>query len=102
MQLKTQSLRLDLEFVASLLSTSLGKIILIAKKSFRNGNQMEYTGGRTENEIVNWILKKVGPPSTTVDCDGLKAKVESSKLVLAYFGEESDAEFKSFFVDLSG
>ena len=63
---------------------------------------MEYTGGRTENEIVNWILKKVGPPSTAVDCAGLKDKVENNKLVLAYFGEESDAEFKNFFIDLSG
>lgn len=50
---------------------------------------MEYTGGRTENDIVNWILKKVGPPSTEVTCDQLKEKVQSAKLALAYFGELS-------------
>jgi len=36
---------------------------------FRNGVKSEYNGGRVENEIVNWILKKVGPPSQEVTCD---------------------------------
>ena len=30
-------------------------------KFFVDGNPSEYTGGRTENEIVNWINKKMGP-----------------------------------------
>jgi hypothetical protein len=36
---------------------------------------------------VNWILKKVGPPSTEVTCDELKTKVEAAKLVAVFFGE---------------
>jgi hypothetical protein len=54
---------------------------------YRKGEKVEYTGGRTEQEIVNWILKKVGPPSAEVTCDDLKKKVEDNKLVAAYFGE---------------
>jgi len=48
---------------------------------------MEYNGGRTENEIVNWILKKVGPTSNEATCDSLKEKIAAHKLVLAYFGD---------------
>lgn len=62
---------------------------------------MEYTGGRTEQEIVNWILKKVGPPSTEVTCDDLKKKVEENKLVAAYFGENDDKKFTEIFQEVA-
>ena len=48
---------------------------------------MEFNGGRTENEIVNWILKKVGPSSNEATCESLKQKTTEQKLVLAYFGD---------------
>jgi len=51
---------------------------------------MEYNGGRTENEIVNWILKKAGPVSTEATCEELKKKTEQHKLILTYFGDKSD------------
>lgn len=62
---------------------------------------MEYTGGRTQNDIVNWILKKVGPPSTEVTCDELKKKVEENKLVAAYFGEKDVKEFTEVFQEVA-
>lgn len=37
--------------------------------SNRNGQKQEYNGGRTEDGIVDWILKRVGPPSTEMTCD---------------------------------
>ena len=57
---------------------------------FKNGVKSEYTGGRTKDTIVQWILKKSGPPSTQVTCDALKDKVadESNKFIIAYFGAE--------------
>ena len=64
----------------------------------RNGQRLDYTGGRTENDIVNWILKKAGPPSAEVDCEGLKAKTDANKLVLAYFGE-NEAPLKAIFIE---
>ena len=64
----------------------------------RHGEKTEYTGGRTEVEIVNWILKRVGPPSTQVDCDKLKEKVEQSKLVAAFFGDSSSSQFNDVFI----
>lgn len=60
---------------------------------FNNGEKMEYGGGRTKDTIVSWILKKSGPPSAAVSCAGLADKLNDSKFVLAYFGEESDPLF---------
>lgn len=55
---------------------------------------MEYTGGRTKDAIVQWVLKKSGPPSTAADCETIKKKVAENKFVMAYFGAESDPLFK--------
>jgi hypothetical protein len=54
----------------------------------RNGVKQEYTGGRTEGDIVEWILKRVGPPSSEVTCEELKKKAEDTKLVVAYIGDK--------------
>ncbi len=62
---------------------------------FRNGEKTEYTGGRTKDTIVSWILKKAGPPSTKVTCDELKTKVADSKFVIAYFGSEDADLYKN-------
>uniref|UniRef100_A0A7S3CQC5 Protein disulfide-isomerase n=1 Tax=Strombidium rassoulzadegani TaxID=1082188 RepID=A0A7S3CQC5_9SPIT len=68
---------------------------------FKNGEKQEYTGGRTKDTIVNWVLKKSGPPSIELTCEALKSKVEEDKFVLAYFGEESDALFTEAHVPLA-
>jgi protein disulfide-isomerase A1 len=62
---------------------------------------MEYNGGRTENEIVNWILKKAGPVSTEATCDELKKKTEQHKLVLAYFGDKSSEKAPGIYLEVA-
>jgi protein disulfide-isomerase A1 len=47
---------------------------------------MEYTGGRTQDTIVDWISKKTGPPSNEVDCAAMEAATAEGKLALSYFG----------------
>jgi len=69
---------------------------------FRNGVKSEYTGGRVENEIVNWILKRVGPPSTEVTCDQLDNKAKEHKLVLAFIGDVESADYKTTFLGVTG
>ena len=65
----------------------------LSDQDFSNGEKQEYTGGRTKDTIVSWVLKKSGPPSTKVTCDALKSKVADSKFVIAYFGEETTPAF---------
>ncbi len=65
------------------------------------GVQSEFTGGRTENDIVNWILKRVGPPSTEVTCEVLAEKATTDKLALVYFGDLSAREYSEVFLGVA-
>jgi len=58
-------------------------------KFFKGGVPSDYEGGRTKDAIVNYIVKKSGPPSNSVDCDGLKTLTADNKFVIAYFGDET-------------
>jgi len=51
---------------------------------------------------VSWILKRVGPPSTLVDCDGLKKAATDNKLVLAYFGDDATNKELVTFMAIAG
>lgn len=85
----------------SQLFTSLSKILEL-NVSFifnRNGVKSDYTGGRTEGDIVNWILKKVGPPATEVTADTLKTKTDDARLSLVYFGDVNAREYKEVFLE---
>ena len=56
---------------------------------------MEYTGGRTKDAFIEWVLKKSGPVSMGVTWDGLTKKIADNKFVLAFFGDENDTLFKN-------
>jgi len=60
---------------------------------FRGGEKSEYTGGRTTDTIVSWVLKKSGPPSAEITCDALAIKVADAgtKFLIAYFGDVTNA-----------
>jgi len=58
---------------------------------FKGGEKMEYSGGRTKDTIINWVVKKSGPPSVAVDCAGLAKNLEDNKFTIAYFGKLEDA-----------
>jgi hypothetical protein len=71
-------------------------------KSDRNGEKIEYNGGRTEADIVMWVLKRAGPPSTEANsCDDLKNKIDTAKLVLVYFGETSNPKYSEAFLKVA-
>lgn len=62
---------------------------------------MEYNGGRKENDIVDWVLRKVGPATSPATCDSLKETIAKEKLVVAYFGDVNAKEFKETFEKLA-
>jgi protein disulfide-isomerase A1 len=66
-------------------------------KFFIKGSPIDYNGGRTHPEIVQWIKKKTGPPSTLIaDAAALEAQKTSNKVLAAFFGAEDSAEFAAF------
>jgi protein disulfide-isomerase A1 len=63
-------------------------------KLFVKGQESEYKGGRTKSEIVDWIMKKTGPPSRLLaDQAAVDAAKTDNKVVVVYYGAESDAEY---------
>lgn len=65
-------------------------------KFFRNGKMSEYTGGRTEKEIIDWVRKKSGPAAKTVSTADEAAAFEKSAevAVLGVFSDVESAEAK--------
>lgn len=67
-------------------------------KFFRNGNPVEYTGGRTADEIVSWVSKKTGPPAVELESvDAAELLIKDNKVVVVgFFKNRESAEAKTF------
>jgi protein disulfide-isomerase A1 len=67
-------------------------------KFFRNGKPSEYTGGKTSEKIVNWLLKKTGPPAVDLkNGDQSKAFIENNEVVvIGFFKDQSSEKAKTF------
>lgn len=65
-------------------------------KWFVNGEAQDYKGGRTEDEIINWIKKRSGPPTTEVDDSKLEELKKSEKFLVVYYGSPDTDEFTTY------
>lgn len=67
-------------------------------KFFKNGTPLDYNGGRTADDLVNWLKKKTGPPAkqlTTVE--EAKEFVEANNVaVIGFFKDQTSDEAKLF------
>jgi len=65
-------------------------------KFFIKGEPIDFNGGRTQADIVNWIRKKTGPPSIALSDQAALDKLKADhKVVVAYFGKDDD-NYKKF------
>uniref|UniRef100_A0A646QIL9 Protein disulfide-isomerase n=1 Tax=Hemiscolopendra marginata TaxID=943146 RepID=A0A646QIL9_9MYRI len=67
-------------------------------KFFKNGKPTSYTGGRTADEIVNWLKKKTGPAAaalTSVD-EIEKFKDASDVAIIGFFKDVASGDAKIF------
>jgi protein disulfide-isomerase A1 len=65
-------------------------------KFFVNGVPSEYTGGRTDSEIVSWIRKKTGPPSKEFTTPADVEKWSEGQDVSVVFFGKNEALFKVY------
>jgi protein disulfide-isomerase A1 len=69
-------------------------------KFFRNGNPSEYTGGRQADDIVNWLVKKTGPPAQELKTvEETKAFIEKDKVVVIGFFKDQTSEHAKIFLE---
>ena len=60
-------------------------------KLFINGEPTDYTGGRTDNDIVNWMKKKTGPATKALNSvEEVEKFKETSDFVMVLFGENNE------------
>jgi len=67
-------------------------------KFFKKGKAVDFTGGRTSEEIVGWLKKKTGPPAKEfTSADDLKAFIDArSVAVVGFFKNKESEEAKKF------
>jgi len=63
----------------------------------KNSEPIDYTGGRTSQEIINWLKKRTGSPTTEVNTVEDAQKFISEKDVVAFFfGPTTSQSFEEF------
>lgn len=67
----------------------------------RKGKVIDYTGGRKEDDIVNFVLKRTGPPSVKVECAELESKAAQSKLAVAFIGDTGSRDYSEIYLQLT-
>jgi len=67
-------------------------------KFYRNGKPMDFTGGRTGEDIVTWLNKKTGPPAATVDTvDAAKTAIDKQDVtVIGFFKDLTSDAAKAY------
>ncbi|XP_018399095.1 PREDICTED: protein disulfide-isomerase [Cyphomyrmex costatus] len=70
-------------------------------KFYRKGTQIDYTGGRQADEIVNWLLKKTGPPAKDLSTvDEAKAFIEAHKVAIVGFFKDVSSDVAKVFLEV--
>ncbi|CAG9088637.1 unnamed protein product [Plutella xylostella] len=67
-------------------------------KFFKNGNAIDYTGGRTAEDIIVWLKKKTGPPAHEIKSSEDAKEFIASKdvVIIGFFPDQESAKAKTF------
>lgn len=71
-------------------------------KFFKNGEAKEYGGGRTAVDIVNWLKKKTGPPTTPLATeDDFNKFKDATEVAVVGFFPDAEAESAKTYVSVA-
>jgi protein disulfide-isomerase A1 len=60
-------------------------------KLFIKGEDIEYTGGRKEQEVINWMRKKAGPATQLIqNAEEIEKLKKDNDVVVVYFGNKKE------------
>lgn len=67
-------------------------------KFFRSGKPIDFTGGRTADEIVTWLNKKTGPAAANMETvEAAKAGIDKQDVtIVGFFKDQSSDAAKAF------
>jgi len=68
-------------------------------KFFKKGTEVEYSGGRTADEIITWLNKKTGPPAKVLaTAEEVKAFVDPKDVAVVGFFADKESELAKAFI----
>jgi len=71
-------------------------------KFFSDGTTFEYSGGRSQDDIVNWLKKKTGPPAEDLtSVDQLNKLKEANQVVLVGAFKDTDSDAAIAFIQVA-
>ena len=71
-------------------------------KFFSDGTTFEYTGGRAQDDIINWLKKKTGPAAAELKTvDDLNKLKEASEVVVIGAFQDTDGDAAASFLQVA-
>jgi len=71
-------------------------------KFFKNGNPVDYTGGRSKDDIVQWVLKKSGPAAKVLQSqEEFQAFIEHKSVTIVGYFEDLESDAAKLFTQLA-
>lgn len=71
-------------------------------KFFRSGNEIEYSGGRSSDEIVAWVTKKTGPAAAEVkSVEDAEALIKDNRVVVVGFFKDRESDAAKTFLNVA-
>lgn len=71
-------------------------------KFFRSGNEIEYSGGRSADEIVAWVTKKTGPAALELkSVEDAEALIKDSRVVVVGFFKDRESDAAKTFLNVA-